>query len=657
MEKSYWIWFPGDLELYYGMQQNFSREERGFSWPAYWKAEDCRKNVTFRRLYELEEETEFVVTSWSLGYVLANGQKYPFGKRILCPAGRTEVVIHAASMETFPSIHVAGEKVFSDGTWLVDDYVHDPVKAGWNNRYREASQNPSIWEFDTEEYRPIHTEEIQGGTLYTFIKEITAALRLELKGKHFPVTLCYGESKKEALDTERCYYSQKVSAAEEEIQVRAFRYLYIPEVKPGDMEVTAIHHYVNIPVRAEFACDDPILNRIWEVSQWTFKLCSGIFFIDGAKRDKWIWSADAYQSFFVNQYLFADPEINKRTLLALRGNDPMETHINTILDYSLFWIIGIYRHYLAYGDLDFVEAVYPKMVSLIEFCERQTDSIGFLVGREKDWTFIDWAELDKDGAVCAEQILYAQCFFVMEELSKLLGMDSLSYGRKKDLLRANIQEYYWDQEKEVFIDSFSSGKRKVTRQTNIFAYLYQAADERQKECIIRNVLLKDSVPPITTPYFKFYEMEALCLGGYLGQVKERILKYWGGMLEYGVTTFWEEFDERKTEEEQYEMYGDPYGKSLCHAWAASPIYLIGRYFMGITPQKPGYEEFEVRPSLELFHHFKGNFPVGKGQLWLEWSDGSLKIRSSMGGGRLFYGDQVMELEKGKEYSVSVVKRI
>ncbi len=25
MSKSYWIWYPGDFELYHGMKQNFSR--------------------------------------------------------------------------------------------------------------------------------------------------------------------------------------------------------------------------------------------------------------------------------------------------------------------------------------------------------------------------------------------------------------------------------------------------------------------------------------------------------------------------------------------------------------------------------------------------------------------------------------------------------
>ena len=61
MSKSYWIWYPGDFELYHGMKQNFSRVERGFGWPAFWKSEGFRNRVAFRRTYHLEEETSFAV--------------------------------------------------------------------------------------------------------------------------------------------------------------------------------------------------------------------------------------------------------------------------------------------------------------------------------------------------------------------------------------------------------------------------------------------------------------------------------------------------------------------------------------------------------------------------------------------------------------------
>ena len=63
MENTFWIWYPGDFELYHAMKQNFSRVERGFGWPAFWKSEGFRNRVAFRRTYELEQETSFTVFS------------------------------------------------------------------------------------------------------------------------------------------------------------------------------------------------------------------------------------------------------------------------------------------------------------------------------------------------------------------------------------------------------------------------------------------------------------------------------------------------------------------------------------------------------------------------------------------------------------------
>ena len=106
MGKSYWIWYPGDMELYYGMKQNFSRVERGFGWPAFWKSEGFRNRVAFRRTYQLKQETTFTVISDATGFVLVNDRKYPFGQDVICPAGETVIAVHAGCIEEFPSIYI-----------------------------------------------------------------------------------------------------------------------------------------------------------------------------------------------------------------------------------------------------------------------------------------------------------------------------------------------------------------------------------------------------------------------------------------------------------------------------------------------------------------------------------------------------------------------
>ena len=660
MNNSFWIWYPGDMELYFALRQNFSRVERGYGWPAFWKSEGFRNRVVFRRTYNLTHETHFKVCSKATGHVLVDETKYPFGTDIVCPAGEHRISIHAGRIDAFPSVFVAGEEICSDSGWMAEDYAAEPVPAGCSPYFNDPMQDTTEWPYCKRVYEPVSVTEVSAdrpdgsivnknsvhiddgngvpepggsdsaadrdkacGWLYEFETELTAVLKIE--GPVNPETRIYcGESEEEALDMVHCYYSWQPDPETGCCPCCAVRYAFIPGVK---VNLRAIHQFVDIPVKASFRSSDERLNQIWKVAEHTFRLCSGVFFIDGVKRDKWIWSGDAYQSLFVNRYLFSDPEIEKRTLLALRGNDPITTHINTIVDYSMLWLLGVKQHMDVYKDMDFLRLIWPKCKSMMAFLEAQLDEEGFLVGREGDWIFIDWAELDKTAPFGAEQMLLYACYEAMEKLEKMLCGESVcgigscenenaeagfangtgfekkgcedtaaSWAEKKRQLYDRIQARYWDEEKGAFVDSFISGQRHVSRQTNLFAMRFGLCREEQKEQIIRNVIQSDAVPAITTPYFAFFELDALGEAGMTDMLYQRMNAYWGGMLDRGAVTFWEEFDENVPREAQYDMYGDRFGKSLCHAWAASPLYLIGRYLLGLVDTEKG---FEVSPCWQL----------------------------------------------------------
>lgn len=633
MGNSYWLWYPGDFELYHAMKQNFSRVERGYGWPAFWKSEGFRNRVVFRRTYAPKQETAFTVYSKATGFVLVGEDKHPFGQRITCPAGEIRISIHAGCIEAFPSVYIEGGVIRSDDGWMVEDYSTPPVPAGHCKYFTCPTQDPSQWDFSEKLYLPVKTEQVNGGTLFEFETELTAVLQVQCPTERLNgLTVYCGESREEALDREHCYYSWRPDPVTGKCPRCAVRFAFIPGEPVG---LTAIHQYVDIPVRARFSCDDPLLNRIWAVAQHTFQLCSGAFFIDGVKRDKWIWCGDAYQSFFVNRFLMADPDIEQRTLLALRGNDPMTRHINTIVDYSLFWILGVKEHYQAYGDLSFLEQIYPKMQSLMAFCEQNLDEHGFLLSRSGDWTFIDWADLDKSSPVGAVQMLLAACWSAMCEMSEALGKDSDTYHQKWVQLRHNIDEHFWDAEQGAYVDSYSSEKRHITRQTNIFAILFHVAAPDKRERILRNVIGNDGVAPITTPYFNFYELDVLAGTGDLNSVMDTIRSYWGEMLARGAVTFWEEFDPEVTGVEQYHMYGDMFGKSLCHAWAASPIYLLSRYFVGLLQTGPG-GSFALEPRLEYFGSLECTLPIGGGDGYvsLRWDGATLEAWTNCKNGNL-----------------------
>jgi hypothetical protein len=204
----------------------------------------------------------------------------------------------------------------------------------------------------------------------------------------------------------------------------------------------------------------------------------------------------------------------------------------------------------------------------------------------------------------------------------------------------------------------------------MFGIFFNYFNSQQKEEVKQHVLLNDSIQKITTPYMRFYELEALCAMGEQRYVLNEMKNYWGGMLNLGATTFWEEYNPAKKGAEHYAMYGREFGKSLCHAWGASPIYLLGKYYLGIKPLSPGYETYLVEPNLGGLEWMQGKVPTPGGEVQLYVSKGQLKVKGATGTGSLKFKSKTrpsttlgtiesrgnneysLTLEKGKEYTIT-----
>ena len=150
---------------------------------------------------------------------------------------------------------------------------------------------------------------------------------------------------------------------------------------------------------------------------------------------------------------------------------------------------------------------------------------------------------------------------------------------------------------------------------------------------------------------RFYELEALCSMGKQKEVLPEVKAYWGGMLREGATTFWEKYIPTESGRQHLAMYGRPYGKSLCHAWGASPIYLFGRYFLGVEPTSAGYEEYTVKPNLGGLKWMKGDVPTPLGIIHIEMDDHTVKVKGCGGKGKVIIKDTITELKPNEEIIV------
>ena len=641
--KSKWIWYYGDFEIYHSLKMQTRREEYDYHFPPFWKLDDCWHNVKFKKEVELDKPTQITVYAKGKGYVEIDSRlnSNAFEKVITVPEGRHTINIYVSEVGSLPCAYVEGDVIVSDESWLVSHYGKGWVNAGASNDYTDKNDNPQEFKFCYEEIVPVSKKSVDGGVFYDFGKETFAKLSFDRLEES--IDIFYGESEKEALDIENTYLRVLTTDIKEQ-PCRAFRYLYI-KGDESKYSFKAYYEYLPLEHKGTFKCSDELINRIWDTSVYTLHLNSREFFLDGIKRDRWVWSGDAYQSYLVSRYVFFDENIIKRTILALRGKDPVEKHINTILDYSFYWIMSVYDYYEMTADVEFIKRIYPKMKSLMDFCLSRLDENGFASKVDDDWIFIDWADMDKTGAVCAEQMLLLRSLETMTVCSRLLGIDS-DYEKHEKALKERINKHFWNDEKGAYIDSFESGRNNVSRHANIFALLFGYADEAQREKIVKNVLLNENVAHIKTPYFKFYELEAMCSVGNLDVITQQMKSYWGGMLGFGATSFWEEYNPEKAYDEQYEMYADKFGKSFCHAWGASPVYLIGKYYMGVTPVSAGYENFEVRPNLGGLDWFEGTVPIKDGIVSVKIKDGVVEVTASKDGGTLVWNGERYLLEKG-----------
>lgn len=100
------------------------------------------------------------------------------------------------------------------------------------------------------------------------------------------------------------------------------------------------------------------------------------------------------------------------------------------------------------------------------------------------------------------------------------------------------------------------------------------------------------------------------------------------------------------------MYGRKYGKSLCHAWGATPLYIIGRYIVGLKASENG-KSFTLKPDLAGLKRFKAEMPLAKGSVKVEADEKTIRVISDEIKGTLIVNGKNYVVEPKKEIEVAI----
>ena len=156
----------------------------------------------------------------------------------------------------------------------------------------------------------------------------------------------------------------------------------------------------------------------------------------------------------------------------------------------------------------------------------------------------------------------------------------------------------------------------------VLAGLAEAADAN------RQVLSRDPPRNLST-FMGNFILDARVLAGDYAGCLDLIRRYWGGMLDLGATTFWEDFDIQwldnagridempvagKVDVHAQRGQGCYAGHrhSLCHGWSAAPTAWLTRHVLGVEPVEKDPLRLTVRPHLLDLSFAEGAWPTPAG---------------------------------------------
>ncbi|MBQ8351616.1 MAG: hypothetical protein IJY20_06205 [Clostridia bacterium] len=643
-----WIWKYRDFEFFHGMQYMLAREERGKLVPAFYKIPRHSASVRFMKQFELTAAEEISITSEGDYCIELDWVRLNPAPSYLIPAGRHQLRISVGNPTGMCALWIDGKTLQSDESWSVEAFDNDWGAAATSPLCQNRDQKPGDFRFPEEPCVPVSDKTENGERLIDFGRE--SLVRLYLTDVKGDVSVFYGETVEETY-SDRCVIIDRV-AQDSELPLRACRYLRFT----GAVDFTWKATMPVLPsLKATFTGDEQ-MNQIWQTSAYTLALCSRLFYLDGIKRDRWPWAGDAYITMQMDAYGYADADVMRRTMLVLRGERDVIQPVNNILEYSFYWHMMLGSYYTYTGDLEFVQRNYDNARRLIEYYIEKRDRHGFVPPIPGVWLFVDWHPMDKNGDVCVVQMLFYRALCVMTELAAACGRvsDNTRYATLAAELAEKINTIYWQEELGAYVSVFREGDdvREVRRHQNYLAILFGLADETRTARILKTVLHNSEVPPITTPFYKFFEYDVLCRTGFVEEAFAAMRRYYGGMLALGATSIWEDFDEREEGLAHYAMYGDPFDRSLCHAWGAGPLYFTGRYQAGVAPLSPGYKTFSVTPCLTM-GDFSATVPIGEGRVTVALEQGRLTVFSDREGGVLTVCGHTYPIESGKMVSINL----
>jgi alpha-L-rhamnosidase len=370
--------------------------------------------------------------------------------------------------------------------------------------------------------------------------------------------------------------------------------------------------------------------------------------LDGAKRDRAIWSGDLNVEIPAIAYSTGNGAYAKGALemlgsyqltsgfvtgdlppqVALAPSKPAGSTGTYSATYSIYWVLDLADYYLYSGDTAFVTQELPAVKNELAWDATQLDSNGLLATNSDDNADWDFYDAGKNGEVTEYNLLYYKALLDGATLANAAGDtgDAATYTSAAAALKPAINAHLYNSSDGLYY--LSDTDTTVAQDANSLAVLYgvaPASDDATILSALRSDLWSTPYGPrpfsgstyadVISPYTSGYELDARLAANDTADAEALLNTVWGHMIAAGPSdtgTMWENFSGAD---------GDP-GQgartSLAHGWSTTPVSALSGYVLGVQPDTGGFATWTIQPHPGDLSWAEGTVPTPHGAVSVDW---------------------------------------
>lgn len=410
---------------------------------------------------------------------------------------------------------------------------------------------------------------------------------------------------------------------------RSGRYIFITirnQQKPVKIrKFQLIESTYPVEYQDSFSCSDPLLEKIWDISSRTLKLCMEDTFTDCPLYEQVLWVGD-----FRNEALFAYTafgacDLAKRCItltgqslerFSITGCQVPSSWECLLPAWSFLWGISVWEYYFYSGDINFLKKSWKWVVKNLKGAQRLSDKRGLFSG--PFWNMFDWAGIDDRHLTVLHNSMFLvgainaaiECGKVLEDKKTIKWLKQF----RKELI--NAINNLWDKNKKAYPDSiYEDGaiSQSSSQHTSFLSIIYGIIDKENIKHVTRNILNPPlNMVKVGSPFAMMYLYEALEKLNLPEKIIESIYKNYRPMIDKGATTVWETFSTGTL------SYGKFPTRSHCHGWSSVSIYFLNRIILGIKQTAPAGGRFDISPYIWNLKSASGASATVNSPVKVEW---------------------------------------